>query len=138
MIRHINKVEVCEAYHLGLATPLPDGLHVVINDYMPFRPLPLVGLAAVEVTDELTNRMRVWTTKVTARLSNLFLLPACPVVFRLTDVCGRHYLVGTALFPFPKVNFSDKFPDQPAGISGCNLLVTWKSTSPMMEIISNS
>ncbi|MBO5181840.1 MAG: hypothetical protein J6B92_08140 [Paraprevotella sp.] len=135
MIRHISKIEVCEAYHLALAVPLPDGLHVVIEDYMPFTMLPMVGLATVEVSDEVSNRLRIWTTKVSVTLPTRMEQLTHPLVFRLTDVCGRCYLVGTSELPFPKINFTDKFPERASGTSACTMTITWKAPLAMMEII---
>lgn len=71
---------------------------------MPWQELLLVGLASLKVTDEVENGVRIYTSKLTATLCKPFLHPKRPSAFRLTDVQGKQYLLGTAQSPYPLVS----------------------------------
>ena len=103
ILRHICKVEYCAAYHLKRAIILPAQAKALVREPMPWQELPLVGLASLEVTNEVENGVRIYTSKLTATLCKSFLHHKCPSAFRLTDVQGKQYLLGSAQSPYPLV-----------------------------------
>lgn len=102
-LRYIRKIEYCAAYHLCRAIILPAQSQALVHELMPWQEIPIGGLAEVETTEEVENGTRLSTTKLSATLCHRFQLPSTPTAFRLTDVQGRQYLVGTAQQPFPLV-----------------------------------
>lgn len=106
ILRHIKKIEYCAAYHLKRAIFLPTQNRALVRGPMPWQEIPIVGLAQVETTEEVENGMRLSTTKLTATLCQRFQLPTRPLAFRLTDVRGNQYLLGTAESPYPLVKIS--------------------------------
>lgn len=104
ILRHIKKVEYCAAYHLKRVIILPAQAIALVREPMPWQELPLVGLASLEVTDEVENGVRIYTSKLTATLCKSFLHPKRPSAFRLTDVQGNQSLLGTAQSPYPLIS----------------------------------
>ena len=100
---YIKKIEYCAAYHLKRAIILPAQAIALVREPMPWQELPLVGLASLEVTNEVDNGVRIYTSKLTATLCKPFLHPKRPSTFRLTDVQGKQYLLGTAQSPYPLI-----------------------------------
>lgn len=134
MIRFIKKVEWCEAKHLHLAVPLPDNISVYCEDYMPYRELPIVGLASMEVADKVDKGRRVWTSKVSATLPSRPSVPNAPMSIRLTAVDGTQYIMGLSSRPHPVITVQDKFPDSPTGQCSCIFSATMQGSMPILRI----
>lgn len=135
MIRYIVKVDYMPAVHLKLAQPLPAVQKVVITDYMPWQPLPIVGLASLEAADELQQSARVFTHKLACTIPARKPLPECPLVWRVTSADGTRYLLGSYDKPFPVWSQTDKFPDRTSDKTACVLTVRYASMMPLMEIV---
>lgn len=103
MLLYIHKIEYCEAKHLKSAIFLPDHYMVILKEVMPWREVPIVGLAALETGDELDNGVRLHTQKLTATLETEYVFPQSPTVFLITAVNGMLYLIGTADAPYPLI-----------------------------------
>ena len=58
---------------------------------MPWREVPIVGLAALETGDELDNGVRLHTQKLTATLETEYVFLQSPTVFLITAVNGMQY-----------------------------------------------
>ena len=133
MLRYIRKIELCAARHVRTATPLPDGLSVRLPDWAPWQPLPTVGLSSLQVTEELQNGQRIYTSRLTATLPARF-VPEQRTALRLTDVQGRQLLVGLAERPYPLLTQEDILPERPSEASRTQLTATWTGTHPPMLI----
>ena len=133
MIRYIRKIEICHARHVRTATPLPDGLSVRLPDWAPWQPLPTVGLSSLQVTEELQNGQRIYTSRLTATLPARF-VPEQRTALRLTDVQGRQLLVGLAERPYPLLTQEDILPERPSEASRTQLTATWAGTHPPILI----
>ena len=48
MLLHIHRIDCCEAYHLASAIVLPETASVLLREPMPWKRLPMVGLATLE------------------------------------------------------------------------------------------
>lgn len=103
MLLYIHKVEYCEAKHLKSAIYLPDHFKVILKEVMPWREVPIVGLAALETGDELDNGVRLHTQKLTATLETEYVFPQSPTVFLITAVNGMQYIIGTTDAPYPLI-----------------------------------
>ena len=103
MLLYIHKIEYCEAKHLKSAFFLPNHFKVILKEVMPWREVPIVGLAALETGDELDNGVRLHTQKITATLETEYVFPQSPTVFLITAVNGTQYLLGTSDAPFPLI-----------------------------------
>ena len=110
MLLYIHKIEWCEAYHLKSALLMPHDRRVIQRDVVPWRTLPIVGLAALETSEEVEDGVRLHTTKLSATLEETFVFPEQPVVFLASSVNGSRFLIGTAQRPFPLVNQNSVLP----------------------------
>ena len=110
---YIRKIEYCEAYHLRRAVILPAQAKALVQEPMPWQELPIVGLASLETTEEVDKGVRITTIKLQAKLCRSVMLPASPLSFRITDVQGKMFLLGTSATPHPLVVISTKVADNP-------------------------
>lgn len=135
MLLHINRIDYCEAYHLVSAIVLPETASVLIREPMPWRRLPMVGLATLETSEEVKKGVRTHSAKLTATLcGGRLALPSRPLAYRLTCVNGRQYLLGTADPPFPLTTQEEKMPGNAAETSAATLVVTIQSLLPLLNI----
>lgn len=137
MLRYIKNVEWCDARHLHLAVPMIDNIKVYCADYMPYEPLPVVGLASLEVSDDIENGVRVWTSKLSLTLPDRIASPDYPVSFRLTAVDGTQYLMGLSNRPHPVVRFDDKHPSTASNQCACIMNVILKGPIPTLQFCSS-
>ena len=114
MLLYIHKIEWCEAYHLKSAILMPHDRRAILRDVAPWRTLPIVGLAALETTEEMENGVRLHTTKLSATLEETFVFPERPVAFLASSVKGSRFLVGTAQRPFPLITQNTILPSNSA------------------------
>lgn len=135
MLLHINRIDYCEAYHLASVIMFPETACVLIREPMPWKQLPMVGLATLETSETVEKGVRKHTTKLSATLCGVRLaLPSRPLAYRLTCVNGRHYLVGTADPPFPLTTQEVKMPGNAAETSAVSLVVSQLSQFPVLKI----
>lgn len=80
-----------------------DHFKVILNEVMPWREVPIIGLAALETGDELDNGVRLHMQKLTATLETEYVFPPSPTTFLITAVNGMQYLIGTVDAPFPLI-----------------------------------
>ena len=137
MLLHIHHIDYCEAYHLASAIVLPEIASVLLREPMPWRQLPMIGLATLETSEEVKKGVRTHSAKFTATLCGGRLpLPSRPLAYRLTCVNGRQYLLGIADPPFPLTTQEEKRPGRAAETSAVSLVVSLQSVVPMMKILS--
>ncbi len=137
MLLHIHRIDCCEAYHLASAIVLPETASVLLREPMPWRQLPMVGLATLDTSEEVKKGVRTHSAKLTATLcGGRLALPSRPLAYRLTCVNGCHYLLGTADPPFPLTTQEEKRPGNAAETSAVALVVSFQSVVPMMKILS--
>ena len=114
MLLYIHKIEWCEAYHLKSALLMPHNRRVILRNVAPWRTLPIVGLAALETTEEMENGVRLHTTKLSATLEETFVFPERPIAFLASSVNGSRLLIGTAQRPFPLITQNTILPSNSA------------------------
>ena len=136
MLLHIHHIDYCEAYHLAYSIVLPETASVLIREPMPWRQLPMVGLATLETSEEVKKGVRTHSAKLTATLcGGRLALPSRPLAYRLTCVNGRQYLLGTADPPFPLTAQEVKMPGNAAETSAVALVVSLNSPFGFLNIL---
>ena len=131
MLLYIHKIEYCEAYHLQSAILMPHDRRVILRDVVPWRTLPIVGLAALETTEEMENGVRLHTTKLSATLEETFVFPERPVVFLASSVNGSRFLIGTAQRPFPWVSQNTILPSSASENTQTEFIVIFTGFFPV-------
>lgn len=132
---YIRKIEYCEAYHLRRAVILPAQAKALVQEPMPWQELPMVGLASLETTEEVDKGVRITTVKLQAKLCRSVTLPASSLSFRITDVHGNTYLLGTAATPHPLVVISTQVADNPSNEATSIISVTYKNETTILQIL---
>ena len=136
MLLHIHRIDCCEAYHLASAIVLPETASVLLREPMPWRQLPMVGLATLETSEEVKKGVRTHSAKLTATLcGGRLALPLRPLAYRLTCVNGKQYLLGTADPPFPLTTQEVKIPGNAAETSAVSLVVSWVTYIAVIQIL---
>ena len=136
MLLHIHRIEYCEAYHLASTIVLPETASVLLREPMPWREVPMVGLATLETSEEVKKGVRTHSAKLTATFcGGRLALPSHPLVYRLTCVNGWQYLMGTAEPPFPLTTQEDNRPRNEAETSAVSLVVSQHSYVPLLLIL---
>ena len=133
MLLYIPKIEYCEAKHLKSAIYLPDHFKVVLKEVMPWREVPIVGLAALETGDELDNGVRLHTQKLTATLDTEYVFPHSPIAFLITAVNGTQYLIGTSDAPFPLIQQNTILSNSTCNMTITELVVTLTTQIPFIK-----
>ena len=136
MLLHIHRIDCCEAYHLASAIMLPETASVLLREPIPWKQLPMVGLATLDTSEEVKKGVRTHSAKLTATLCGGRLpLPSRPLAYRLTCVNGRQYLLGTADPPFPLTAQEVKMPGNAAETSAVSLVVSWVTYIAVIQIL---
>lgn len=133
MLLYIHKIEYCEAKHLKSVIYLPDHFKVILKEVMPWREVPIVGLAALETGDELDNGVRLHTQKITATLETEYVFPQSPTVFLITVINGTQYLLGTSDAPFPLIQQNTILSSNTAENAITELIVNFTSHFPLLK-----
>ena len=133
MLLYIHKIEYCEAKYLKSAIYLPDHFKVILKEVMPWREVPIVGLAALETGDELDNGVRLHTQKLTATLETEYVFPQSPIVFLITAVNGTQYLLGPSDAPFPLIQQNSILSSNAAENAITELVVNLTSRFPLTK-----
>ena len=100
---------------------------------MPWREVPIVGLAALETGDELDNGVRLHTQKLTATLETEYVFPQSSTVFLITAVNGMQYLIGTAEAPFPLIQQNTILSSNAGENAITELVVNLTSQFPLLK-----
>lgn len=136
MLLHIHRIDCCEAYHLASAIVLPETASVLLREPIPWKQLPMVGLATLETSEEVKKGVRTHSAKLTATLcGGRLALPLRPLAYRLTCVNGKQYLLGTADPPFPLTTQEVKIPGNAAETSAVSLVVSWVTYIAVIQIL---
>ena len=111
----------------------PDHFKVILNEVMPWREVPIVGLASLEIGDELDNGVRLHTQKLTATLETEYVFPQSPTAFLITAVNGTQYLIGTADAPFPLIQQNTILSANAGENAITELVVNHTSQNPLIK-----
>jgi hypothetical protein len=134
ILHNIKSISAIECRLLQNLTFVP-GEGVMLNYWRNFEELPLVGLASMEISSKVENKSRIFTTKISANLSNSYDVAHRHIALLLKAVDGTSYLVGSAEPPYPIINTTDNFPEKETSASGCNLSVEYNDTLGLMRVL---
>jgi hypothetical protein len=108
-----------------------------------FNDIEIEGLASLEYTSKRVGNQVVYTTEVTFKagcqawfpwnLEQLILNKN--LVYRLTDVYNKKWLLGTAETPYPVVSVRYDNPSNPASANISEYTITYTNLFPILEII---
>ena len=112
---------------------MPHDRRAILRDVAPWRTLPIVGLAALETSEEVEDGVRLHTTKLSTTLEETFVFPERPIAFLASSVNGSRFLIGTAQRPFPWVNQNNVLPSNSAENCVTELVVNLTSQFPLIK-----
>lgn len=126
MTRYITHLSLAPAASMGQLTLGPDGHTAALNTKgAQWHPVPITGLAAMEVSDEVADGRHTVTAKLTATLCGRYTPLAGPVAALLTCADGTRLLLGTGERPMPAVTLADTLPDKAAERSAQTITVSY-------------
>lgn len=100
-----------------------------------FIELPLVDLAKAEISSKVENKSKLFTTTLSALLSDHFDVRARHLSFLAECVDGSRFLIGLNESPYPIVNTLDTLPGKATDASGCTLTVEYTDTLGLMPVL---
>lgn len=134
LLHNINKLSFIESRRMKNITVVP-GSGVMLNYWLDFHPLPLVGLARCEVSSKVVDKSKLFTTTLTAHLSEHFDVRGRHLSFLASCVNGDRFLIGINEAPYPVANTSDIMPDKETDRSGCSLSVEYTDTLGILPVL---
>ena len=134
---HIITVHWTEAYHLAdVVTQLYARPSALALSPVPWRRLPIVGLAKLTASEEEKDGTRTHTTTLAATLCLTAFEPSRPrrpMAYKLTAADGSEWLLGTCEAPFPLTTFRKSLADKPAGEQSVQLEAKLSGPLPLLR-----
>ena len=128
MLHYITRIQYCQAHHLAFADYDEDGRMAFARGTMPWRALPIQGLAKMEVSEESDSGIRACTTKLDATLPGMPpYLPGGDYAFLLTTADGTRLLLGRHLPPHPMLLTTSAHPARTSDTAAYTLTITLNS-----------
>lgn len=124
---HVIHIERTPLFHMRRLIPALDGLTAYLSEEVVWQPLCTVGLPSLEVTDEVTDGVRRFTTKLTYTLATRPAPDAQPYAYRITLVGGVQMILGIEQRPYPIATITDSHEDKASGRASCTIQVELKS-----------
>lgn len=90
--------------------------------------------AKLEITDKLEDGVRLYTHKLTLRLSDDDLDTSVPYAYLVTDLESNKYLIGVGDRPYPIINMSDIHPDSLGSSTFIEATIQWTYTRKAPKI----
>ena len=134
ILLYARSLAVIEAARLRNVLFIP-GEGVLLRHDLPFKELPLVGLADCRCASKVSDKSRVYETSVTAALSEPFDAGTRPLAFLVTTVSGERFLVGQAEPPYPLTAATTSMPGRVADAAGHTLSVELKDTRGFSRVL---
>ena len=124
---HVTHLERTPLYHMHRLIPDPSGLTAYFCEEVLWQPLCTVGLPSLEVTDEVTNGVRLFTSKLTYTLATRPAPEAQPYAYRLTLANGVQLILGLYMRPYPVATITDSHEEKATGRASCTVQVELKN-----------
>lgn len=137
MAKYINRIDFCSASLLTSMLVFPPSQDAVITGDAVWKEIPIADLGSLEVSEELEDGQRIFTSKVTAVLCSEFEVPTAPIALRLTLTDGSQVIVGTANRPYPETILSISRGNKASEQSAQTLQTTWKAPCPALNLLIN-
>ena len=134
---HITRLYRFPARYCRLFIPTPDGLSILRKEgYIPLEPLPIVGLASMEQTDENVDAYRRYTVKISALLKHRPSMPQVPMAYLAHTADAQQLIIGTAEPPYPLPTITDTYPDRASERAACTLTLTLTGSEPARTLLT--
>lgn len=134
LLHNIITLSYIESRRLKHITIVP-GSGVMLNYWLDFHKLPLVGQARCEVSSKVVDKSKLFTATLTAHLSEHFGISHSHLSFLATCVNGDRFLIGGNEAPYPVINTTDILPDKESDRSGCSLSVELTDTLGLLPVL---
>lgn len=134
ILLYARSLAVIEAPRLRNVIIIP-GEGVLLRHDLPFKELPLVGLAECRCDSKVADKSRLYESSVSAALSEPFKPGTEPLAFLITAVSGDRFLVGQAEPPYPLTATSTSMPGRVADAAGYSLSVELKDTRGFSRVL---
>jgi len=107
-----------------------------------FTTICIEGLAAASYETKRVSGQDIYTSKMVMRIGEQQVMPwnletflaNRNIVYRLTDVNNRQWLMGTNEMPFPVSTTKHDNPAEPSGVNITELEITYSNLFPFLEI----
>lgn len=134
LLLNIKSIEYIET-RLLTNIILIHGSGVMLNYWRNFQQLPLVGLGKLECNSKVENKSKLFTSTLSANLTENFDAQDRTLAFMVTCVDGRRFLIGTNERPYPIVNTSATMPDRPTDSSLFGITVEYVDTIGLLPVL---
>lgn len=134
---HIITVHWTEAYHLAdVVTQRYARPSALALSPVPWRRLPILGLAKLSATEEEKDGTRTHTTTLTATLCLTAFEPSRPqrpMAYKLTAADGTEWLLGTCEPPYPLTTFATTLSAKPGSEHSVQLEARLTGPLPLLR-----
>lgn len=134
ILLYARSIAVIDAARLRNILFIP-GEGVLLRHNLPFKELPLVGLAECRCDSKVADKSRLYESSFSAALSEPFKPGTEPLAFLITTVSGDRFLVGQAEPPYPLTATSTSMPGRVADAAGYTLSVELKDTRGISRVL---
>lgn len=135
-MKYIYKVERCPLSALvSTPIPLPDGRSVWWEYFSEMEEIPIVGLAALSVKEDIEGGVKFIKTHLSATLRCSMSHFDEPAIYRITDTDARTYLIGTNIPPYPVSTTETTIDALPSSSAITRLLLEWTDIYPPLQLI---
>lgn len=118
-------------------------LGIPVKVYGTFSTICIEGMASVESESKSVSGQTVFTTTLRFRAGEQPLFPWTlkqalinkDMIFRLTDLNGKLWLLGTNEMPFPVTQVKHTNPGEPTGVNIFEYEITYSNLFSLLEVI---
>ena len=125
---HVTHIERTPLFHMSRLIPDTNGLTAYFSEEVLWQPLCTIGLPSLEVTDEITDGVRRFTTRLTYTLAQRPAPDEQPYAYRITLGNGVQLILGLDLRPYPIATITDSHEDKASGRASCTVQVELKNS----------
>lgn len=126
---NIKKVERTLANELLSMVPIP-GYRAFTPTDIVWTEIPMIKTAEMQIQDQIENKQRIFTTNLKLLTTELLNIEQYNLVFRVTTVDGKSFIIGSSQSPYPTVTNSMDFPKEYTGRSGNTVTITYTALNP--------
>lgn len=136
-LRTIKKVEYTPYFHIAQRLKVAHQWFASLPPvFIPWRELCMSGYAAMETTDSVEDGILTISTRVTVILATELLqpMPEYPVAWKLTDISGDEWLIGTGERPHPLTTRRETRPQNINERNSVALSIDWVGPLPPLKL----
>lgn len=126
---NIKKIEKTSANELLSMVAVPGYRAFTLNNIV-WTEIPMIKTAEMQIQDKIENKQRIFTTNVKLLTTDLLNLEAYDIVFKVTTVDGKAFIIGSDQSPYPVLTNSMEFPKEYSGKSGNTVTITYTALNP--------